>query len=688
MACLSEPGDVRPNRSSLRRFRLLSCADFRPQARLDETRMVIFETSDSLATPSSKRRFPAALRGQRADRPRRPERQPTGPGTLSSADLGVAVQWADSRRARDLLAARATTDRVATEELLRRLREAVPTPSPTRRQAHALVALAGVLLHEATNPAGFADAAVLYEAAFTAHGARVLPEHAQHLFASALIGAGRHAHADALLATWSHADPAQRQVDADRQNPHHRTETPVSPDAWRHAFNHVFAAAGLEPPRHAEATLEGSETAFDRLRAPQVTLVQGPLVTVIMSCYRPGPEIHTAIASIRAQSWQNLELLIIDDGSPAEYDGIFTELAALAVLDPRLRLVRQERNRGTYACRNIALDLARGDFVTMHDSDDWAHPRRLETQAAHLLENPDAPSNSSHALRVTDSLGLLQPRGRDLKLCEPSLMFRRERVLGLVGYFDTVTKGADSEFRRRIQAAFHRPSDLVRPEAPLTLQRYRSATLTGEEIRPFWMHDSRIAYASAYPLWHAAITAGTASPYRSTAVSPRPFPAPRDIVPGERGNEPLQLDVLFVLDLVTRERDRRNFRALELRIRTLAATGQRVGLAHLWGIGPKPLLPVHFDPRLQALVAEGVVQQVLTGTPVMAGRVVLPDPSALQFAASTPLPWLVGNVVAAARVPRALRHRGHVAWRHRDVLERATELFGVAPTWADGRRRR
>jgi hypothetical protein len=266
-------------------------------------------------------------------------------------------------------------------------------------------------------------------------------------------------------------------------------------------------------------------------------------------------------------------------------------------------------------------------------------------------------------------------------------MFRRDRVLARVGYFDSVTKGADSEFRHRIAAAFGRPSDLMRPGAPLTLQRFRATTLTGEEIRPYWMHDSRIAYASAYPLWHAAIAAGTESPYRSRDVRSRPFPAPRDILPAEGGNDPLQLDVLYALDLVTREHDRRDFRAVEQRIRRLAATGQRVGLAHLWTIGPKPLLPVHFDPQLQALVAEGVVQQVLTGTPVMTGRLILLDPSVLQFAEPTPLPWLVGSVLADAKVPHGLRHRAHAGWRHRDVAQRSVEVFGVAPVWSDGRRR-
>lgn len=648
--------------------------------------MVTFETTDPRAAPPTKRRFGVPPR-RRPERPIREVREPTGSRLLTSDQLAVAAQWADSRRARDLLAGRATPERLGAAELLRRLRDGAPRPVPSRAQSRALVALAGVVLHEATTKPDFADAALLYETAFTAHGPRVLPASEQHLFASALIEAGRHLHADILCSTWTVYGSAHRQVEADRQNPQHRLEAPVSVVAWRLAFNHLFDAAGLEPPRHADAGPEGVESAFDRLRSSVVPPMDGPLVTVIMSCHRPGPEIHTAIASIRTQSWQNLELLIVDDGSPAEFDGILTEIAAIAALDPRVRLVRQERNRGTYACRNLALDLADGEFVTMHDSDDWAHPRRLEIQATHLLATPDAPSNSTYALRVTDTLALHQPRGRDFKLCEPSLMFRRDPVLAKVGYFDSVTKGADSEFRHRIGAAFGRPSDLVRPGAPLTLQRFRATTLTGEEIRPYWMHDSRIAYASAYPLWHAAIAAGTESPYRSRDVRARPFPAPRDILPGESSTDPLQLDVLYALDLVTREHDRRDFRAVEQRIRRLAATGQRVGLAHLWTIGPKPLLPVHFDPQLQALVSEGLVQQVLTGTTVMTGRLILPDPSVLQFAEATPLPWLVGSVLADAKVPHGLRHRAHAAWRHRDVARRSVEVFGVAPVWSDGRRR-
>ncbi|WP_157802817.1 glycosyltransferase family 2 protein [Compostimonas suwonensis] len=597
---------------------------------------------------------------------------------LSDHELSTAAQWADSRRVRDVLAARASAGRYDFLELVSLAHEASlsgssPRLTPSAAESRALVELARLVIQQAWNDSEFADAAALYE--LSTPTGRTLPDAEQHHYATALLASAQHAKAVRVARSWPSRDHDRRQFVVDALNPHHSSEETPSRDLWLHAFNDAFASVGLEPPRHDASALVEHE--FDRLVAPPVGFVDGPLVSVIMSCYRPGPEIRTAVASILAQSWRNLELLVVDDGSPAEFASLLDELEAL---DGRVRVIRRETNRGTYVCRNAGLDLARGEFVTMHDSDDWAHPRRLETQAGHLLATPDAPSNSTFALRVTDTLSLFQPRGRDIKLCEPSLMFRRERVMRRIGYFDAVMKGADSEFRRRISSAFDRESDLVRPDAPLTLQRYRRSSLTGEEIRPRWMHDSRIAYASAYRLWHATIAQQDASPYLDRDQQPRPFPAPREMI---RGSEaaPARFDTIVALDFVERERDRRDFTEVERRIRELAASGQRVGLAHLWSVGPKPLAPVHFAPRLQALVAEGLATQVLLGTEAEADRLLLPDASVLQHADPTPLPWRVGTVVAEAWMPRPLRHRRRAPLDQRVCADAAHALFGVELEW-------
>ena len=73
-------------------------------------------------------------------------------------------------------------------------------------------------------------------------------------------------------------------------------------------------------------------------------------------------------------------------------------LARAVALDPRIHLVKQPVNQGTYAARNAGLDAAAGEFVAFQDSDDWSHPRRLELQVRPLLENPRLVATTTDGL--------------------------------------------------------------------------------------------------------------------------------------------------------------------------------------------------------------------------------------------------------------------------------------------------
>ena len=47
------------------------------------------------------------------------------------------------------------------------------------------------------------------------------------------------------------------------------------------------------------------------------------------------------------------------------------------------------KNNGAYIARNYGLDIAKGEFVTIHDADDWSHPSKIETQVEFLIKNKD-----------------------------------------------------------------------------------------------------------------------------------------------------------------------------------------------------------------------------------------------------------------------------------------------------------
>ena len=108
-----------------------------------------------------------------------------------------------------------------------------------------------------------------------------------------------------------------------------------------------------------------------------------PAVSVLITVHNRERLIQDAIRSILTQTMSDLELIVLDDGST---DG--TVAVVEGIDDPRLRLVRHDRNRGIPAARNSALEAATGEFVAWLDSDDLSRPERLKRQLHYLRANP------------------------------------------------------------------------------------------------------------------------------------------------------------------------------------------------------------------------------------------------------------------------------------------------------------
>lgn len=98
-----------------------------------------------------------------------------------------------------------------------------------------------------------------------------------------------------------------------------------------------------------------------------------PIVTVVLPTYNRAPLIVRAIRSVLAQTYEDFELLVVDDGST---DGTMDEVAR--VRDPRVRRLRLPANRGAAAARNVGLRAARGRFLAFQDSDDEWLPSKLD----------------------------------------------------------------------------------------------------------------------------------------------------------------------------------------------------------------------------------------------------------------------------------------------------------------------
>lgn len=107
------------------------------------------------------------------------------------------------------------------------------------------------------------------------------------------------------------------------------------------------------------------------------------LVSVIMPAYNAAPWIAEAVGSVLAQTWRELEVIVVDDGSK---DATAEVVAGIG--DSRVRLIRQE-NRGAAAARNLGFVESNGDFIQYLDADDLLTPDKLLRQMEVLESAPE-----------------------------------------------------------------------------------------------------------------------------------------------------------------------------------------------------------------------------------------------------------------------------------------------------------
>ncbi|MBO5283977.1 MAG: glycosyltransferase family 2 protein [Lachnospiraceae bacterium] len=111
--------------------------------------------------------------------------------------------------------------------------------------------------------------------------------------------------------------------------------------------------------------------ARERKEAPE-----RPLISVIVPVYNIREYLSRCVQSLQRQTWQELEILLVDDGST---DGTGELCDALAAEDDRIRVLHKE-NGGTSSARNLGIEQARGEYLGFVDSDDYVEPdmyRRL-----------------------------------------------------------------------------------------------------------------------------------------------------------------------------------------------------------------------------------------------------------------------------------------------------------------------
>ena len=132
-----------------------------------------------------------------------------------------------------------------------------------------------------------------------------------------------------------------------------------------------------------------------------------PAVTIIMPNYNKGKYIEYAIESVLMQTFQDFELIIVDDASTDESVEIAKRYAEK---DVRIRLVINEKNRGVSFSRNTGIKTAKASIICFLDSDDEYHRFKLERQFQTLIESAGETVVYSNAWKMDENDTVISTR--------------------------------------------------------------------------------------------------------------------------------------------------------------------------------------------------------------------------------------------------------------------------------------
>ena len=433
---------------------------------------------------------------------------------------------------------------------------------------------------------------------------------------------------------------------------------------WQRLWESLYSSYGLEVPR----VVPGDGDPFDRLAVERpVPVTDGPLVTVTVTTWHPGHGLLCALRSLVDQSWRNLEILVVDDCSGPDYEPVLAEAERL---DPRIRVLRQPVNGGTYLARNAALAVARGELVTGNDDDDWSHPRRIEHQVRAFLEDPTMTANRVMAYMVTAQLEIDRLGQPVIGRHAATYMTHRGTLLR-AGGFVHARKGADTELMRRVAAFTGRPVHDV--ELPLALYRLDLASLSRSEFGPGWHHPARAAFWASAGRAHEVMVRDGLDP----AEVGRSIVVPRRYEPAKV--RPDRYDVAVAADW--RHSTARRHPVLD-EVDALLGAGLRVGVVHLPDNRYPERRRLEMHRSVQDLInARTVDRLLLDEDDVEIGTLLVVDPGLLQLPPAEVSRMAVHRVLVLADAAPADPDAGVALYSVDDCGRQAERVFGRTPTW-------
>lgn len=177
------------------------------------------------------------------------------------------------------------------------------------------------------------------------------------------------------------------------------------------------------------------------------------LISIVIPCYNDAQYIEQAVQSVLNQTYSNIEVIIVDDGSDAKTK------AVLKRLEPKIRKLIARENQGQSTARNLGIREAKGDYILTLDSDDYFEPTFCEKAIEIILKIENIKLVTCHTNRIFDNktLDIYKPKGGVIKdflltnCAMGSAMFKKSDWSKINGYDEKMRNGfEDWEFYIRL----------------------------------------------------------------------------------------------------------------------------------------------------------------------------------------------------------------------------------------------
>ena len=204
-----------------------------------------------------------------------------------------------------------------------------------------------------------------------------------------------------------------------------------------------------------------------------------PLVSIVLPTYNGTRYLRQSVESCLVQTYSQLELIIVDDGSTEDISAVLSGLT-----DPRLQVIRHETNLGLPTALNTGFSHASGDFLTWTSDDNWYHPQAIASMVAFLRHYPDVAFVYADCWLVDEDGDIVG----EFKVAEPEewreetrnsigacFLYRRQVLEVLGGYNPRFPMSEDYEYWLRVAERFK----MAPYHRKLYYYRHHSDSLTG-----------------------------------------------------------------------------------------------------------------------------------------------------------------------------------------------------------------